>query len=210
MKRGVEAIKNKVRGWVRYVGVWLNQVSGGKVTPNAVTIFGACMHLPIAILIARGRFVLAGVLLIIFGLFDTLDGELSRIQKKSSVKGMLLDASTDRIKEVMLYCGAAFYLAQGTNPTVTVWAVLACGASLTVSYVKAKGEAAVASGKDKIAPEVLNKMFADGLLTFEIRMLVLILGLFTGQLLIAVAGIAILASLTALQRLVAISEKLTS
>ncbi len=195
---------------VGYLARWLNTVSAGKVTPDGVTIFGLLMHVPIAILIARGRFGLAGVLLIIFGLFDTLDGELARIQGKASVRGMLLDAATDRMKEVMLYSGVGFYLAQGTNPTVAVWAVLACGASLTVSYVKAKGEAAVALGQNSLAPEVLNKMFADGLLTFEVRICVLVLGLFTGQLLVAVAGIAILASLTAVQRLITISEKLTS
>lgn len=208
MKQVISAIKDEVRAWVRHVAVWLNRISGGKVTPNAVTIFGVFMHLPIAILIARGRFILASLLLIIFGLFDTLDGELSRIQKRSSVKGMLLDASTDRIKEVMLYSGAAFYLSLTAYPATAVWAVIACGASLTVSYVKAKGEAAVASGEQRIPHEVLNKMFTDGLLTFEIRMCVLILGLLTGQLLVAVAGIAILATLTAVQRLAAISEKL--
>ena len=166
------------------------------------------MHVPIAILIARGRFVWAGILLVIFGLFDALDGELARAQKRSSVSGMLLDASTDRIKEVMLYSGVAFYLAQSAHPATAVWAVIACGASLTVSYVKAKGEAAVAASKTVIPHEILNRMFADGLLTFEVRMFVLILGLITSQLLIAVIGIAILASLTALQRLIAISEKL--
>lgn len=178
------------------------------MTPNAITVFGLLMHIPIAIFIARGRLVLAGILLIIFGLFDVLDGELARLQKKSSVRGMLLDATTDRMKETMLYSGAAFYLANGTQPAAAVWAVIACGASLTVSYVKAKGEAAVASSRSIVPHAALNRMFADGLLSFEMRMFVLALGLLTGQLLLAVAGIAVLASLTALQRLLTISEKL--
>lgn len=210
MKEALDYIRENVRAYLRKVAKWVNRITGGKVTPNAITIFGFFMHVPIAISIARGRFGLAALLLVVFGLLDTLDGELARVQKRSSVRGMLLDASTDRMKEVMLYSGAGFYLAGETDPTAAVWAVIACGASITVSYVKAKGEAAAASSKNIIPHHVLNKMFADGMLTFEIRMFVLVLGLLTGQLLVAVAGIAILASLTALQRLVTISEKLGS
>lgn len=208
MKEALDYIRENVRAYMRKVAKWINRVTNGKVTPNAITIFGLLMHVPIAVAIARGRFVLAALLLVIFGLLDTLDGELARVQKRSSARGMLLDASTDRMKEVMLYSGAGFYLAGGTDPTAAVWAVIACGASLMVSYVKAKGEAAVASSSNIIPHHTLNRMFADGMLTFEIRMFVLVLGLLTGQLLVAVAGIAVLSSLTALQRLVTISEKL--
>lgn len=207
-KEVLNLIKDTVRDGVRHIARWVHRVTGGKVTPNAITVFGLLMHIPIAIFIARGRLVLAGILLIIFGLFDVLDGELARLQKKSTVRGMLLGATTDRMKETMLYSGAAFYLASGTQPAVAVWAVIACGASLTVSYVKAKGEAAVASSRSIVPHAALNRMFADGLLSFEMRMFVLALGLLTGQLLLAVAGIAVLASLTALQRLLTISEKL--
>lgn len=209
MKQVIDPIKYVVRALIRYAAQWFNTASSGRVTPAAVTIFGLLMHLPIAIMIARGKFGLAGVLLIIFGLFGSLDSELSRIQKKPSVHGLLLSASTNRMQEVMLYSGAGFYLAHGVNPTVATWAVIASGASLTASYIKTKGEAAGVSGKISISCDALNKMFVDGLLTFEVRIFVLILGLLTGQLLIAVAGIAILASLTAVQRLITISEKLT-
>ncbi len=207
MKQLVDSVKTWVRGVLHIVARWLNAVSKGKITPNGVTIFGVIMHVPIALLIGSGHFIWAAVLLVIFGLFDTLDGELARLQHRASVQGMLLDASTDRMKEVMLYAGAGYYLAQTDMPTAATWAVIACGASLCVSYVKAKGEAAVASGGKAIPHATLNRMFADGLLTFEMRMVVLILGLITGLLVWAVAIIAVLATYTAIQRLVRISAK---
>jgi CDP-diacylglycerol--glycerol-3-phosphate 3-phosphatidyltransferase len=173
-----------------------------------VTYIGLAMHLPITLLIATGHFLWAAVLLVIFGLFDTLDGELARLQKRTSVRGMLLDASTDRFKEVMLYGGAAYWLALHVGPQAAAWATVACGASVCVSYVKAKGEAAVASGDKAIPHATLNRMFADGLLTFELRMAVLVVGLLFGLLAPAVIFIAILASLTAGQRLVRISRQL--
>jgi phosphatidylglycerophosphate synthase len=201
------AIKNLVRKWMRALAQLLNRVSGGRVTPNSVTLLGCAMHVPIALLVATGHNLWAALLLVVFGLFDTLDGELARVQNRASVRGMLLDASTDRFKEVLLYSGAAYALALSAHPATAAWAAAACGASLSVSYVKAKGEAAVASGGKAISHATLNHMFADGLLTFEIRMTVLILGLLIHELMIAVAAIAILASYTAVQRLIRISQK---
>jgi phosphatidylglycerophosphate synthase len=163
-------------------------------------------HIPIAILIATRHNLWAAILLIVFGLFDTLDGELARLQKRESVKGMLLDAVTDRYKEVMLYSGAAYALVAGGSPYIAVWAVIACGASLSVSYVKAKGETAYLSQKHKEVK--INNLFKDGLMRFEIRMVVLIIGLLTNYLGAAVIIIAIMASFTALSRLIKISGKL--
>jgi CDP-diacylglycerol--glycerol-3-phosphate 3-phosphatidyltransferase len=208
MKTVVQGIKTHVRAGMRVVAIGLNKLSKGKVTPNGITIFGTLMHIPIAVLTATDNFAWAAVLLVIFGLFDTLDGELARLQDRSSVKGMLLDASTDRIKEAMLYTGVAYVLAVGPHPATAAFAAAAVGASISVSYVKAKGEAAVASSGKEIPHHVLNRMFADGILTFEMRMVVLLVGLLTGYLALAAAVVAVGASFTVLQRLVRISGKL--
>lgn len=194
---------------MRVIARGLNTFTRGRLSPDVVTIIGCAMHIPIAILIGLHDYnILAAVLLLIFGLFDTLDGELARLQGRSSERGMLLDASTDRFKETLLYSGIAYVLALGPHPASAAFAAAAVGASISVSYVKAKGEAAVASDKD-IPHAELNKLFKDGLLTFELRMFLLILGLLINQLMIIVAIIAVLASYTALQRLVRISRALS-
>lgn len=193
---------------MRRIARWLNVVSSGSISPDAVTLAGFAMHVPIALLIATRHNWWAAGLLVVFGLFDALDGELARLQKRAGECGMLLDASTDRMKEVLLYSGAAYALALGKHPAMAAWAAAACGASLCVSYVKAKGEAAVAARAQKIPHDKLNRMFKDGLLTFEIRMAVLILGLLADQLALAVAAIAVLASYTAVQRLIRICKQL--
>ena len=208
MKTVVQGIKTHVRAGMRVVAIGLNKLTNGKVTPNGITIFGTLMHIPIAVLIATDHYAWAALLLVIFGLFDTLDGELARLQDRSSVKGMLLDASTDRLKEAMLYSGVAYALAVGPHPATAAFAAAAVGASISVSYVKAKGEAAVASSGKDIPHHVLNRMFADGILTFEMRMVVLLLGLLTGYLAFAAAVVAVGASITVLQRLVRISGKI--
>lgn len=208
MKTVVNGIKTQIRAFMRIIARILHKVSGGKITPNGVTIFGTLMHAPIAWLIATDHFLWAAILLVIFGLFDTLDGELARLQDRASVKGMLLDASTDRLKEAMLYTGVAYVLATGAHPETAAWAAAAAGASVSVSYVKAKGEAAVASSGKEIPHHILNRMFSDGILTFEIRMVVLLLGLLTGYLALATAVVAIGAGITVLQRLTRISNRI--
>lgn len=202
----VVALKSFVRSGMRRVAVGLNAVSGGKISPNAVTIFGFIMHIPIAVLIAIGRPHWAALFLVIFGLFDTLDGELSRLQGSSSAGGMLLDASTDRMKEVLIYVGIGYFFAAGAHPLYSAWATAALGASVCVSYVKAKGEAAIASASKRIPHDELNRMFKDGLLTFEVRMALLVVGLLFGYLVWIVAAVAVLASFTALQRLIRIAK----
>lgn len=195
-----------VRGIMDHVARALNHMSGGHLHPNVVTIIGLIMHLPIAWFIAFGDNYIAAGLLIVFGLFDTLDGSLARLQNRASNTGMLLDATTDRFKEVILYSGVGYALASTDTPTLSMWAVIACGASLSVSYVKAKGELAV---KDtSLTANQINRLFQDGLLRFEVRMAILVIGLITHELLGATVIVACLSVYTALTRLVSISTRL--
>lgn len=204
----MEGGRQAVRSIMKRVAVWLNRATGGRVSPAMVTVVGVAMHLPIAFLIAADNLLLAGLLLIIFGPFDALDGELARLQGKASEAGMLLDASTDRLKEVMLYSGIVYWISVGEHPEWATLAVIACGASLTVSYVKAKGETALAAKAQGMGHHQLNTHFKQGLLPFEIRMLILVIGLLSGQILVATGLIAVLATYTVFERLVYIIRKL--
>ncbi len=204
----LDTVRNAVRGFMRLVARALNTLSGGKLSPNVVTLVGFAMHIPIAYLVATGHNYWAAGLLVLFGLFDALDGELARLQQRASNAGMVLDASTDRMKEVILYIGAAYALVAQNQPKYAVWAVAACGASLCVSYVKAKGETAVKDSK--LTANEINRLFADGLMRFEVRMAVLVIGLLANRLDIAVVVIALTSALTALSRLLRITRKLSS
>lgn len=202
----LDGIRNGVRAFMRRVARGLNTLSHGKLSPNVVTLFGFAMHVPITVLIATQHNVWAAGMLVVFGLFDALDGELARLQGKASSAGMVLDASTDRMKEVLLYTGVAYSLVSQNHPKFAVWAVAACGASLCVSYVKAKGETAVKDAS--LTPNQVNRLFADGLMRFEVRMAVLVVGLLSNRLSLAMVVIAISSALTATARLVRITKAL--
>jgi phosphatidylglycerophosphate synthase len=204
----IDAIKQAIRGIMRAFARVLNTMSGGRVTPNGITVFGLFMHAPIAWLIAVQHNYWAALLLLVFGLFDTLDGELARLQKRESATGGLLDSVTDKMKEVMLYVGAAYATIASTGrPYLAVWAVAACGSSLLTSYVNAAGDVAMA----KVAAQghQVNKGFRGGLFPFEIRMFVLFVGLLSDRVPLAIIVIAVGAALTALSRLLKVMTKLT-
>lgn len=202
----MDSLRGFVRSGMSSVAKIINSWSGGKITPNSITMTSLIMHLPIAWLIANGYFIYGAILLIIFGLFDALDGALARLQKRDGNAGMLLDASTDRMKEVLLYIGVAFALVNMGQGYWAVWAVSACGASICVSYIKAKGETAVAGGK--LTANEVNRLFQDGLGKYEIRMFLLVIGLLLSQLGTALVAITILSTYTAFERLIKITHKL--
>lgn len=203
----LDLLRSVARLGMHIVARGLNKLTRGKISPNAVTITAFLMHVPIAYLIAVDRNLWAALLLIVFGMFDALDGELARLQGRANNAGMLLDASTDRMKETLLYIGAAYAISQSDQPTWAAWAVAACGASICVSYVKAKGETAVAGGK--LSANEINRLFQDGLFRFEVRMAVLVIGLLADGLLTAVILIAVASAYTALDRLIRISRKIS-
>jgi len=202
----IDIIRNAIKGLMSVLAVTLNKVTGGKLSADVITLIGLFSHIPIAWLIAEQKNYLAATLLVFFGLFDSVDGALARAQKKTSSRGMLLDASTDRIKEVILYVGASSALVSSGYAGWAGWAVAACGASLVVSYVKAKGETAISD--KKLSPSDINRIFADGIMRYEIRMFVLIVGLLTNTLRFALVFIAITSAITAVGRFYKINQKL--
>ncbi|HEY8140360.1 MAG TPA: CDP-alcohol phosphatidyltransferase family protein [Nitrososphaera sp.] len=79
--------------------------------------------------------VVGGILLLVSGFLDVIDGSVARVTGKSSKKGAFLDSSFDKIAESVVFVGiAAGGLAQ------PVWVIVALAASLLVSYSRARAE----------------------------------------------------------------------
>lgn len=80
--------------------------------------------------------VLGGVLVLVAGWFDVVDGAVARVTGKTSKRGAFLDSTLDRVAEVALFAGV---LLGGYAPPVLT--LLALASSLLVSYARAKGDA---------------------------------------------------------------------
>lgn len=207
MTRLIEVIRQTFIRAIRVIARLLNRLTKGRLHPNAVTLFGLAMHVPIALLIIANYWVLAACALFVFGLLDKLDGELARLQGRESVNGMLLDSVTDRVKEVILYVGVAYvFVTTGQSALITAAVAAALGCSLLTSYLNAMGDAIMAR-HTRTQGHSANKAFRSGIFAFEVRMAVLFVGLLTGQLAVAVVIIALGAAYTALGRLLMVYGK---
>ena len=175
----IDRVRGIVRSWLKQVARLINGLSGGRVTPNQITALSVLGHGLIAWAIYDGRLTWAAAGLVIFGLMDALDGELARLQKRDSNLGIIFDSVADRIKETLIYSGIIANLAPQHSPVALMWVILALGLSISLSYIKAKGEAVLASQSDvKIDPQALNRFTGgDTLMQFDVRMAFIVIGL---------------------------------
>jgi CDP-diacylglycerol---glycerol-3-phosphate 3-phosphatidyltransferase len=153
------------------------------IHPNHVTIFGCMLFVAAALMAAASRWYSALVLVILGSLMDGLDGVLARESGKTTVFGGVLDSTCDRITEMVLLGGLAYYyLQQGNSELVpgTMLCFTALCASVLVSYIKARCEAAGIPCNRGILqrPERLI-LFCVGLLAGP-HIMIWILGLVTG------------------------------
>lgn len=162
------------------------------VAPNAITWFGVLVAAGAASLIATGHLLAGGLLMLFAGLCDILDGALARRTGRTTAFGAVLDSTLDRLGEAAVLLGLLVFYAGRASTTGIILVGLVWTASVLVSYIRARAEAA---GFD----------CQVGLFTRAERVVVLTLGLLLGQfgsvLLIALSVIAALSFVTVAQRL---------
>jgi len=164
-------------------------LSKSGITPNALTFINLALSIVAAYVIAINHLVLGGVLVLVSGLFDLLDGALARFTKQTTKFGAILDSTVDRISEAAILCGILIlYLSRGGRlEIVLIFAVLI--GSFLVSYVRARAEG-------------LGWQCQVGLFTRAERVIVLAIGLLINQIFIALCVLVAFAFITVVQRLV--------
>lgn len=160
------------------------------VSPNMLTVIGFVVALGVAWVLASGQLLLGGILMILAAVFDAFDGTLARVANRTSRFGAFLDSTLDRYSESVIFLGLLVYYLRAGIQTEAILVVVALVGSLMVSYTRARAEG-------------LGLDIKSGLLTRVERVLILIAGLITGWMLVALWLLAILSNVTALQRIYA-------
>ncbi len=190
----IDKIRDLIRDIARHIAAYINKLSGGKISPNSVTLSGLALHLPIAALIVSGHNFWAAIGLLVFGMFDTFDGELARLQNRTSSAGMFLDSVSDRLKEIILYLSMLWVLANSGNKTSLIIIAATMAISICITYANAWGE--VVLSKAGIKNKQTNKLLRTGIASYDIRMFLIFLGLLTNHMLWAIYVIFVLGSWT--------------
>jgi phosphatidylglycerophosphate synthase len=110
------------------------------VTPNQITVVGTILNAGVAALIVFDHLIWAGVLVLIAGLCDMLDGSLARLAKLSTPFGAFFDSTLDRISEGMVLAAICYLFAVNGQSVDAALAALALLGSLMVSYTRARAE----------------------------------------------------------------------
>ena len=161
------------------------------LTPNYITIIGLAGNIGAAILIAVGELRWGGLIAALMAPLDAIDGAMARLRGKPSRFGAFFDSVIDRYDELILLGGLIFYFYQQSQFTAVLLTYLAAVGSALVSYTRARAEGLGLDAK-------------VGILTRIERSIILIIGLLIDRPIISVGIIAVLANITAIQRIVSV------
>ena len=139
------------------------------LTPNALTIIGFLGTCAAAAAAAGQLWQLAGVLVLVFGIFDLFDGTLARALGRETKLGAFLDSTFDRAGEAVVFLGIGIGLAAAGFREGAWLAAAAMAGAFMVSYTRAKSES--------LGFTPGTGMANVGLLPREVRLAVLAAGL---------------------------------
>jgi CDP-diacylglycerol---glycerol-3-phosphate 3-phosphatidyltransferase len=114
------------------------------VRPNTITTFGTGLVLVSALAYAEGHIRLGGLLLLLSGVADTLDGQVARGGAMVTKFGAFYDSTLDRVGDGATFIGIGAFLLTAPDVVYRVPAIIACMvailSSLLVSYARARAE----------------------------------------------------------------------
>ena len=156
--------------------------------PNTVTILGLVGNTIGALFLALGNLTVGGLIILVMGPIDALDGSMARLRGEPTDFGAFVDSVTDRYSELVILGGLLIHFLVVGNTTGSILTYLAAAGSVLVSYVRARAQSV--GYETKI-----------GLLSRVERFLVLVPCLIVGQPIYAMWVLAIFTNFTALQRI---------
>ena len=132
-------------GFVRLVGPLARAFIRAGVHPNVITTIGTLIVVGAGVAFGFGEIRLGGLLLLVSGVFDILDGQVARQGAMTTTFGAFYDSTLDRVGESAVFAGLAFYFMQGgvpasQAPIAVGIAMTALVTSLLVSYTRARAE----------------------------------------------------------------------
>ena len=125
---------------VRALSLW-------KIHPNVLTAVGLAINIGAAILFGMGNFRTAGLVVLLAGVFDMVDGRVARYSNTVTPFGAFFDSVVDRYSDMSLYMGLLVYYARVGRFLYLVLVALVMAGSVMISYTRARAESLIPSCK---------------------------------------------------------------
>lgn len=120
------------------------------ITPNMVTLLGFVMTLASTILLIYGaeigdrndhKFIgYAGIIILLAGAMDMVDGRLARLNNQARPFGALFDSVIDRYSELVMFFGFCYYTVTQNYLLTSIFCFISMIGSIMVSYTRARAE----------------------------------------------------------------------
>lgn len=175
-----------------------------KVTPDGITWFGCGATILISVaFLAQGEFLIGALLFGFFGLIDLLDGTMARMLGTAGPWGAFLDSTLDRISDAAVICALIYFYinSESSNSQLAVVAgIVALVMSLMTSYARAKAESLDAKCTVGIAERAERNLL--------IWITLIVSALFSDVMPYALAVLAVLSTVTVIQRILFVRKQL--
>lgn len=142
----------------RTCGVLVHAIVRGlaltRISPNVLTFLGLVINIVAAILFGYANaqnysrmFLYAGLVIIVAGIFDMVDGRVARATGQVTTFGAFFDSVIDRYSDVALFFGLLVYYARANRFFYLVLVAIVMVSSVLVSYTRARAESLIGSCK---------------------------------------------------------------
>ena len=119
----------------------LKNISGKHTHPNLFTLMGFFATLVASVLILKGFGFLAGLAIILSGLFDLFDGVVARKLGKVTTFGGFLDSVLDRYSDLLVLLALLIDCLRKGDSGLVILTSFASMGTVLIPYVRAKAEA---------------------------------------------------------------------
>ncbi|MFQ3573978.1 MAG: CDP-alcohol phosphatidyltransferase family protein [Thermodesulfovibrionales bacterium] len=158
------------------------------IHPNVITIIGLIITV-VACAVIPFHLAVGGLLIILGGFFDMLDGVVARANSRNTKFGAFLDSTIDRYSDSLIFIAIAWYFFNEGNLHGVLLTAGAMVGALLISYVRARAEG-------------LGIECKVGLMERPERIVLLAFGCISGLILYVVTLIFVLNHLTVVQRII--------
>ncbi len=114
-----------------------------RIHPNVLTLIGVIINVGAAWALARQRFVLAGVVMIVANIFDFIDGKVAFKLHLESRFGAFWDSTLDRFSDLALITGLILLYSKMGRTDYVLVASLTLIFSIMTSYARARAESLI-------------------------------------------------------------------
>lgn len=160
-----------------------------RIHPNVLTFIGLLINIVAAVLLASGRFLAAGFVILGAGIFDMVDGRVARETNQVTRFGGFFDSVVDRYSDLALLMGLLVWYGSINRPWYVVLTAVVMTGSVMVSYTRSRAENAIPTCK-------------VGFMERPERVVLLIIGALFDRMAPVLWVIAVLANITVIHRMI--------